>query len=62
MQVRTILHHGNNIQLWDEQHMDIDGERKLKDMQKKLDEEMDLYSEACEKLTIIVAEWLGGEG
>jgi hypothetical protein len=62
MQVRTILRYRNNIRSWKEEHMDVDGEEALEDMEKRLDEEEDLYSGACEKLTTVMAEWLGSEG
>jgi hypothetical protein len=62
MQVRTILRYRNNIRSWKEEHVDVDGEEALEDMEKGLDEEEDLYPGACEKLTIMMAEWLGSEG
>jgi hypothetical protein len=62
MKVRTILRYRNNIRSWKEEHMDVDGEEALEDMEKRLNEKEDLYSGACEKLTIMIAECLGSEG
>jgi hypothetical protein len=62
MQVRTILRYRNNIRSWKEEHMDVDGEEALEDMEKGLDDEEGFYSGACERFTIMMAEWLGSEG